>query len=490
MIFENWYEKIKSYRDKFIEYYVSQFSEENRKLVTKRFDSLKFCFYIDPNYIETWVSLQMGEEYFTATYNFLKEFGDVLGIDISKVSLKFSEEYGYISMFTEDESIEAKLRNLFGGLKAFSPMPDSSDFYDLFCFRNLEDFIKGKGQSFDNPEQKLLRRRLLFLKDMGEITIEGNPYEFFKTEECRNFVNSSRYKELETKYSNLAARALEYKREVSSKYKDLLDYMKKSIQVEEQIKMKYDTLKSDEIDPSKIEEYERACKKEIASLRIIGGNFDISNCLNEESALESILNGESTQNTSFICSGSEKQETVIFFCPFKSVPGYEDVDLRHEIRHGITSSGSVDGNITKNKVGNLIEKFVGNKSVECELLNWNEWVTQIEAKRETRAAFSEDIYIISKPGIRNRNVTGNFCGYDKYLPLFEIIYSAIPASAMQSQIELSNDSLYRFISLEQLTEIERMIINGIKNAEEVASSLYKIAAQLTNDYNISGGVKK
>lgn len=483
MEFDNWFEKIKSNREHFIEYYVDQFGEENRDLITERFDSLKFCFFINPHDIGYWMNLQLKDDYTIATYQFLQDSASKLDIDISKISLIFDEELGHLSINCDDKNVESKIDKLFRiGLIGSSYIPDDFHFHELYSFRNLNDFINGEGKEYSDAEEELLERRLLFLMDMGDITIEGRPIDYFGSKDCREFVNSPNFKKLLNKYQDLAETAFKYKKEVDHKYQNLIDYMKKSISSEQQIIEKYNGLKQGVNDPEKIKEYEKACKREIASSRIICGDFDISSCLDEDGALECIVDSVDTQTTTFVNDYLNHQEIAIFFCPFKSIPGYEDVDLRHEIRHGITSSFSIDGNnITTYKIGNKIEKYIDEECVERELTDYNEWVTQIEAKKETKDAFSKGIYIISKPSLKNHNFVGQTSSYDSYLPLFEIVYNALPSSAKQSQIETSNDSLYNAIPLNQLIDIEKMILNGYRTDDELVGALNNISDQLKSN---------
>lgn len=490
MIFENWYEKIKNNSDNFIEYYVNQFGEENRTLITERFDSLKFCFYIDPNYIKDWISLQLRDDYQIATYNFLKEVGSSFGIDSSKLLLEYNQEYEYIFINSTDENFDDILRRIFSGGIALSGMSDDYLFFDLYSFRSLEDFVKGEGKEYDNPEKELLHRRLLFLNEMKDIFIDGIPIDYFDSEECKKFINSSRYQELINKYCTLAQTAFKYKKSVDSKYKNLIDYMKKSIKTEKEIISKYDKLKKEANNLNEIEEYDRACKKEIASSRIVCGNFDITNCSNEDEVLDIIIDGGDMQVSSFGFDALNQEERIIFFCPFKSMPGYEDVDLRHEIRHGITSSASTHDNETTYKIGNKIDRFIGNELVECDCLDWNEWVTQIEAKKETKNSFANQIYIVSKPSIRNQNFIGKSSDYDDYLSLFEIIYNAISTQITKSQIELSNDSLYSIIPLEEIIDIENMILNADRYNSEIVDKLHTISNHLIDNLTSNNGVVK
>lgn len=482
MIFDNWFEKIKGNREHFIEYYVQQLGEENRSLITEQFDSLKFCFYINPNDIEDWVNLKSKDDYVVATYQFLKDYASELDIDISSVQLIFNDKFEELSINTDDENNKNKIKNLFMmGSIGYFDIPDDHYFDNLYSFRDLEDFEKGEGKRYSNPAETLLQRRLLFLRDMGDILIEGRPIDYYGTEECRKFVNSSKFKVLLNKYQDLAKAAFQYKKEVDLGYQDLIDYMRKQLSVEQQIIKKYDELKRKVNDSKKINEYEKECKREIASLRIVCGNFDFSSSLDENAALECIVDSIHEQNTLCCNDDLNNQEIVIFFCPFRSIPGYEDVDLRHEIRHGITSSLSIDGNNTTFKIGNKIEKIIGEERVECQLSDYNEWVTQIEAKKETKDAFSKGIYIISKPCLKNHNFLGKTSIYDSYLPLFEIVYSALPLSAKRSQIEISNDSLYNAIPLTQLIDIEEMILNGYLDDDELIDELHNISEQLKSN---------
>ncbi len=482
MEFDNWFEKIKSNREHFIEYYVNQFGEENRNLITERFDSLKFCFFINPYDIGYWMSSQLKDDYAIATYQFLKDSASKLDIDISKISLIFDEKLGHISINSNDKNVESKIDKLFGtGTIGSAYIPDEFLFDNLYSFRNLNNFINGEGKEYSDAKEKLLERRLLFLMDMGDITIEGRPIDYFSSEDCKEFVSSPNFKKLLHKYQELAETAFKYKKEVDYRYQHLTDYMKKKISSEQQIIEKYNRLKQGVNNPDKIKEYEKLCKEEIASLRIFCGNFDISNCLDKNVALDYIVDSIGTQCTTFFNDYLSQQEIVIFLCPFRSIPGYEDVDLRHEIRHGITSSLSINGNITTYKIGNKIEKYIDKECVERELSDYNEWVTQIEAQKETKDAFSKGIYIISKPSLKNYNFVGQTSTYDSYLPLFEIIYNALPFSAKQSQIESSNESLYNTISLNQLIAIEKMILNRCRTNDELVGALNNISEQLKSD---------
>lgn len=167
MEFVNWFEKIKSNREHFIDYYVQQFGEEYRSLIAERFDSLKFCFYINPNDMDYWIQLQLNDDYIVATFQFLKDHASELGIDISKVSLLFDEDFGHLIINTDEKNISNKIKNLFGiGAIGSIYLPDDYQFSDLYSFRRLEDFVKGEGKEYSNPETELLHRRLLFLRDM------------------------------------------------------------------------------------------------------------------------------------------------------------------------------------------------------------------------------------------------------------------------------------------------------------------------------------
>ena len=482
MEFDNWFEKIKSNREHFIEYYVNQFGEENRNLITERFDSLKFCFFINPYDIGYWMSFQLKDDYTIATYQFLQASASKLDIDISKISVIFDEELDHLSINCDDKNVEIKIGKLFGtGTIGSAYIPDEFLFHNLYSFRNLNDFINGEGKEYSDAKEELLKRRLLFLMDMGDITIEGRPIDYFSSEDCKEFVNSPNFKKLLNKYQDLAEIAFKYKKEVDHRYQNLTDYMKKRISSEKQIIEKYNRLKQGVNNPEKIKEYEKSCKKEIASLRIFCSNFDISNCLDKDGALDYIVDSIGTQCTTFFNDYLNHQEIVIFLCPFRSIPGYEDVALRHEIRHGITSSLSINGNNTTYKIGNKVEKYIDKECVESELSNYNEWVTQIEAKKETEDAFSKGIYIISKPSLKNHNFVGKTSTYDSYLPLFEIVYSALPSSAKQSQIATSNESLYNAIPLNQLRDIEKMILNGHETDNELIGTLHNISDQLKSN---------
>ena len=154
--------------------------------------------------------------------------------------------------------------------------------------------------------------------------------------------------------------------------------------------------------------------------------------------------------------GIEKNR-LLFFDPYACDEEYLDIHLRHEIRHSLTSSVRRENNLDIVKVGNAEYIYSGEKLITVNNEFYNELLTQKKAIENTKASFGRGIYILSPNGISFPN--GLTSGYDEYLSEFDKIYSVIPQSAMVSQIEINNENLYRFISLDEIKKLEDSLQN-------------------------------
>ena len=150
-------------------------------------------------------------------------------------------------------------------------------------------------------------------------------------------------------------------------------------------------------------------------------------------------------------------DTTIYFCPFSTY--FRDVDFRHELRHALTSSyKELEDGTRELKCGNSITTFRGDDEYTEVLDDFNELVTQYEARKETNDAFSRGVYLFDREGTALGDLYSGSV-YDCYLKAFGYVYEALPESAKRSQIEDTNDSLYTVVPQKYLQTMEEIICN-------------------------------
>ena len=74
-----------------------------------------------------------------------------------------------------------------------------------------------------------------------------------------------------------------------------------------------------------------------------------------------------------------------------------------------------------------------------------------------KISYQNGNYILSPSG--SAFPSGLISAYDEFLPSFDMIYHAIPRSVMASQIEETNDSLYSFMSQDEIKALEEGILH-------------------------------
>lgn len=150
-------------------------------------------------------------------------------------------------------------------------------------------------------------------------------------------------------------------------------------------------------------------------------------------------------------NGLEKAR-LLFFNPYACDEEYLDIHLRHELRHSLTTSVRKEKNLDIVKVGNAEYIYSGEELVAVNNEFYNELLTQAKAIENTKKSFQNGIYILSPDGVSFPN--GLTSIYDEFLPQFNKIYSVFPESAIVSQIELNNENLYGFTSLDEIKQME------------------------------------
>ncbi|MDE5630085.1 MAG: hypothetical protein K2I70_00645, partial [Bacilli bacterium] len=196
---------------------------------------------------------------------------------------------------------------------------------------------------------------------------------------------------------------------------------------------------------------EEAIKK-YNSLVIFDGNVDFS----KEHVCLDLSQLEGQMMSIFINEGDLEEGRFIVFDPYASPDANYDVHLRHELRHSLTSSISInkDG-IVIVKVGNNLFYYLEDNLIGSENTDFNEYFTQKKALENTRVAYQKGIYVLTSPG--TKQPLSPTSSYDEYLPEFDKIYNLLSKEARKSQIELTNENLYREISAISIKDLESKI---------------------------------
>ena len=169
----------------------------------------------------------------------------------------------------------------------------------------------------------------------------------------------------------------------------------------------------------------------------------------------------STLCSTFIQDDGIEKHRLILFDPYTCDEEYLDIHLRHELRHSLTSSVQKENGLDIVKVGNAEYVYDGENLVGVNNELYNELVTQQRALDNTKTSFENGIYILSPQGATFPN--GITSGYDEYLPEFNKVFTQLSPIAIVSQVETTNNNLYKFISQNHIKRLEDGLysFNGI-----------------------------
>lgn len=214
---------------------------------------------------------------------------------------------------------------------------------------------------------------------------------------------------------------------------------------------------------------EEANKKAIMDynkLVIFNGNINLS----EENIDLDLSKLDGSMISIFSHDDGKETGRFIVFDPYASPDENYDVHLRHELRHSLTSSISKDSNgIVIAKIGNNLFYYLDDNLIGCENANFNEYFTQKRALENTKKAYENGIYILTTPGVKSP--TPITSSYDEYIPKFNKVYERLSKKAKRSQIELTNDNLYKEISAISIKELEDRISRKEELDEETLRQL-------------------
>jgi len=433
MKFIDYYKRIQDNRDSIIDYYVKQFGPDTREMFEKRFDRIKFCFWIDPDMLDSYIWLKYRESSAQQIVDFIKNTINIKNSNDIEDKKDIKVENGTIRC--DNQIIKNIIKNFFGPtMKLSNSVGEPVKFDGIWTF--LEDLsetdIKSSLESYNRDENKkatldefILTKRCKFFKKMGY---------FPQNMDDKAIAITEKFDEMTRIYSKLAQKAIIYKKRAEAPLKELLEYARTQ-------KAKEQELGND--------------KMAIAKSRIIGGNF----VLKSEADIEELFE-EEKQYTVLKNKNGKITEVIIYFDPFvDSSTINNEIHIRHEIRHAMLSrDGIIDGKIMF-KTGNNITTEDGK-----ELEAFNEYVTQRDAIEETRDSLNqgrvfiaEDIASIQE-SIEDRGIDG----YSNYLPIGDLVISQEPllSAVRDSQIAETNEDLYKVISLEQLKVLEELMIES------------------------------
>lgn len=503
-----WYEKVKEKKNLLINEFVLEFGEEYRSLLEKRYDKIKWGFFISLPYLRVKVLKEYAELAADITLNFIKK-----DLGYQDVYIDSSFELAFGKMITSRSDLE--LKKLFGNRSIMFDLKDRKNTRNvkgIWAFNpELDKNYLEKCAKYLNttPTQFLNSHRCQFLRDLqkypsnwsDEQIINHSGYKKYckyyelliasyleKLEEAKNAVEDFFL------YENLIEKQEEiYNREIWNMFQTTLfpylsiedqelvtsnkHYNLRNISLMNQLfddyqsifsKSKIENMSDQGIEhflangnhqfPKEInvkevirEARENACskiRKELNQLVVIDGNVNKDKLDLDTELFET--------GTSFALIDYEEKQRYIFFSIYAFDPQDYDVHLRHELRHSLTSvipKSSED--ITVVKVGNYLCYYFQGNLIRKENLDFNEFQTQYWALKTTISAYQQGIYILTPQNTLEPSKITSI--YDEYIPEFSKVYERLSDCCKKSQIESTNENLYREISPENIKKLEKML---------------------------------
>ena len=295
------------------------------------------------------------------------------------------------------------------------------DFYNkLYNFRN---------NLFTNCYKKLLGELIEYLSDDDRKKVESSNYDLIDIDFLKTFFSFGQGLLDESKFETASIE--EKKKMLFSYYGDNED-RKELTQKLIEVRRKY------------AKEYER----QILKLFIIESNCDL-----DDINLGIDLSIQDYSNFAFFVEdGVSKKDRFLFLNPFSCKDECLDIHLRHELRHSLTSSVRRENGLTIVKTGNTEFIYSGEELIEKKNELYNELITQMSSLDKTRKSYCNGIYILSTEGSSFPKKSSS--DYDHMIPEFQKLYGILPKDVLNSQIELNNDNLYKFISSDEIKKIE------------------------------------
>jgi len=112
MKFIDYYKRIQDNRDSIIDYYVKQFGPDTREMFEKRFDRIKFCFWIDPDMLDSYIWLKYRESSAQQIVDFIKNTINIKNSNDIEDKKDIKVENGTIRC--DNQIIKNIIKNFFG----------------------------------------------------------------------------------------------------------------------------------------------------------------------------------------------------------------------------------------------------------------------------------------------------------------------------------------------------------------------------------------
>lgn len=524
---KDYYGKILEKKDILINELVDEFGEDIKPSLEENFDKIKFVFFTGIPNLRKEINQKYSEKAATTTLNFLKDF---IGFEGAYINDSFYDISGYTidgkprdvlnniygdNLITFDLSYD-KLQNKINGIWSFNPNINMEKVksYGYHRGKTAEEMLNSLRCSFlrylkiypdDYTDEQIIQDSnynaycehyssgvLKYIKEMEEdkecVSEELDLLNYLTTNISKIYIDALKsiikdflYPYLSASDKSIVDSNPNFRLEDISMMNRLFFYnqdLEQESRVEtmsdeelQEFINSEDNLFTSDIDVKKIvkEAREQANKKAIREynkLVIFSTNMNLSEeCLDIDlSKLDGQMISIFNQD-----NGVEKGR-FIAFDPYASPEENYDVHLRHELRHSLTTSVSTnkDG-IVIVKVGNDLFYYLDDNLIGEENNSFNEYFTQKRALENTKTSYEKGIYIITPDYVKSP--TPITSGYDEYLPEFNKIYACLSQSARRSQIEPTNENLYKELAPISIKDLENKIFNGEVLDEETLRKL-------------------
>ena len=396
-IFPDWEKVVRDNKKLYIDSIIDRYGEENRELLSRRYDETKLIFFETPKRLRKYLEVQTKEELIIETLKFLKE----IGIDTSTIY----EENDFL--LSSDPIINKKLELLFGK-------------YGRFSTKSIPDTIL----EFSSKEKKKAEMHTFCMSFLKEYSI--NDYQLY---------NQSP-EEILKKYKAISNLALAHLQKVFGKYYYVMEYLK-------ELKIKESKMKSKSIDDK-------------VNLYIVNGSINKKIPLNEKEEMLSVIK---TRKANFSHCDILSNTNILFLSPYCSNFRTFDRILDHEYTHSLESSVYLSSNgtlILKCGMRMVIyDEF--NNPVEEKYRKINEAITHLISIQSTLKRYSNKQYIFEDPKEDISKIGVSSSCYDKNLPKAIALVMALPKDFIKRRIETTIDFIYDYFDENTWDELEEMI---------------------------------
>ena len=412
-VFPDWEKIVRDNKEIFLNSIIDRYGEENRELLSKRYDETKVCFFETPARLTDYIDIHAKKELILETIEFLKG----IGIDTSSI---YENEDGLTS---NDPDIEKKLECLFGTKKRLSLD------YTPSTILGLSD----KTSVFINLQMRI--SNFLKMYNMHDYEIYQNNPE-----------------EIKTKYLTLSSIAQNHLQMGINKYNDLMRYVVYLKARERSATEKYSYNIGRGLNTKDLTSYELDV--------YVLNNFDFQDIpLNLRNEFLSVMR----QNNTNFAHGN-----LVFLCPYCLKSYSFDNIYDHEFTHALESfSYTLPNGYKVRKCG--IEEITYDsfsKIIKIKNKNTNEAITQLLAVESTHKRYSNKQIIFEDPKEDVNKIGVSSCSYDKNLSKARALVDALPSDFIKRRIESTIEFIYEYFDEKTWDEIDSKIDDNNVSLEE------------------------